>query len=457
MANSRNSTPADAERAVVTAISAALAAHVPLHSRVAVGLSGGMDSMVLLDALVLCAASHSLRLSAIHVHHGISRNADAWTKFCAEQCTSRGVAFAEHRLDLDRKSGQSLEAIARNARYQSLMAADADVVALAHHADDQAETLLLQLLRGAGPRGISAMPAYREARPALLRPLLALPRRSLASYAKSRGLAWIEDESNTDPRHKRNALRNEIAPRIAKHFAGYPETLARAASHQAEASVLLDELAAGDAAPALGEHGLERGLLARLSPARASNVLRWFLRREGLRAPSEARLAEMLRQLGGGIPGARTRIAHDGAEIGCHRGRVVVHLPATDAFSRRWQGEAEVRLPGGVLTFEHSEGSGIAAVKIDGALVTLRSRIGGERIRLASNRPRRSVKKLLQDAKVSQWQRLALPLVWCGDQLAAIPGIGVDLAFQAADGEPSWRISWHDSHWEHAADPGEIQ
>jgi len=435
----------------VTAISAALAAHVPPCSRVAIALSGGMDSMVLLDALVLCAASHSLRLSAIHVHHGISCNADAWASFCAGQCTSRGVALAEHRLDLERKGGQSLEAIARGARYGILTAADADVVALAHHADDQAETLLLQLLRGAGPRGISAMPAYRDGRPALLRPLLVLPRSALAAYAKSRGLAWIEDESNADPRHKRNALRNEIAPRIAAHFAGYPSTLARAAAHQAEASVLLDELAASDAA--LDEDGLERGLLARLSPPRARNVLRWFLRREGLRAPSEARLAEMLRQLGGA--GARTRMTHDGAEIGCHRGRVIVHLPATDAFSRRWQGEAEVRLPGGVLAFTHAEGSGIAAAKIDGAIVTLRSRVGGERIRLASNRPQRSVKKLLQDAKVSQWQRLVLPLVWCGDRLVAIPGIGVDLAFQAADSEPSWRVCWRDLRREIAADSAE--
>ena len=453
MANSRNSTRAEAEHAVATAISAALAAHVPPCSRVAVGLSGGMDSMVLLDALVLCATSHSLRLSAIHVHHGISSNADAWASFCAEQCASRGVAFAEYRLDLEREGGQSLEAIARGARYRILTAADADVVALAHHADDQAETLLLQLLRGAGPRGVSAMPAYRDGRPALLRPLLGLPRSALTAYAKSRDLAWIEDESNADPRHKRNALRNEISPRIAAHFAGYPTTLARAAAHQVEASILLDELAASDAAPALDEHGLERGLLARLSPPRARNVLRWFLRREGLRAPSEARLAEMLRQLGGA--GARTRMTHDGADIGCHRGRVIVHLPATDAFSRRWQGEAEVRLPGGVLAFAHSEGSGIAAAKLDGAIVTLRSRVGGERIRLASNRPRRSVKKLLQDAKVSQWQRLALPLVWCDDRLAAIPGIGVDLAFQAADGEPSWRVCWRDLRREVATDSGE--
>ncbi len=438
MASSRNSIPA--ETAVAVAISAALAAWVPPASSVAVALSGGMDSMVLLDALASRAAPHSLRLSAIHAHHGISANADAWSSFCADQCASRNVAFTLHRLDLERKRGQSLEAVARSARYRALMAADVDIVALAHHADDQAETLLLQLLRGSGPRGISAMPAYRAGRPALLRPLLGLPRRVLAEYAHARGLAWIEDESNADPRHKRNALRNEIAPRLVEHFPGYPKTLARAAARQSEASALLDELASIDAGPGLDEEGLERALLARLSPQRAGNVLRWFLRLEGLRAPSEARLAEMLRQLSGG--GARTRIAHDGAEIGCHRGRVVVHLPATDIFLRRWQGETEVALPGGVLAFEHGEGSGIAAAKFDGAVVTLRSRIGGERIRLASNRPRHSVKKLLQDAKLSQWQRMALPMVWCNDQLAAIPGIGVDLSFLAEHDEPAWKLVW---------------
>ena len=273
-----------------------MTAWVPPASRIAVGLSGGMDSMVLLDALASVAGPRSLRLSAIHVHHGISANADAWASFCAKQCASRNVAFTLHRLDLERKSGQSLEAVARGARYQALMAADVDVVALAHHADDQAETLLLQLFRGSGPRGISAMPAYRAGRPTLLRPLLSLPRRLLTEYAHARGLAWIEDESNADSRHKRNALRNEIAPRLALHFPGYPETLSRAASRQAEASALLDELASIDAASGLDEDGLERALLARLSPERAGNVLRWFLRREGLRAPSEARLAEMQRR-----------------------------------------------------------------------------------------------------------------------------------------------------------------
>jgi tRNA(Ile)-lysidine synthase len=150
----------------------------------------------------------------------------------------------------------------------------------------------------------------------------------------------------------------------------------------------------------------------------------------------------VLRQLRSASADARTRIAHDGAEIGCHRGRVIVHAPTTAPFAVAWQGTPEIKLPGGVLAFERAEGDGLALAKIAGASVMVRSRLGGERIKLAINRPRRSVKKLLQEARLSQWQRQALPLVWCGDMLAAVPGIGVDLAFQAGHDEPGWKLAW---------------
>lgn len=398
--------------------------------------------MVLLDALTSVSAGHSLEVSAVHVHHGLSPNADHWARFCAEQCASRSVPLAVHRLHLERKSGQSLEALARAGRYEHFMSCDVDVIALAHHADDQAETVLLQLLRGSGPRGLSAMPLFRRGTPALLRPLLSQTRETLAAYARTRGLGWIEDESNSDTTHRRNLLRHEIAPRLAAGFKGYPATLTRAASHQAEASALLDELAALDAEGAIDDAGLDRAQLAGLSNARAANLLRWFLRREGLRPPSDARLADVLRQLRSASADARTRIAHDGAEIGCYRGRVVVHAPTTASFAVAWDGAPEVHLPGGILAFEPADGEGIAFAKLSIAPVTVRSRTGGERIRLAANRPRHAVKKLLQQASLTVWQRQALPLVWCGDALAAVPGVGVDVAFQAAAGEKGLRLIW---------------
>ena len=426
---------------MAAAVAAALAEQVAPGARLAIALSGGIDSMLLLDALTRFAA-HPLALSAIHVHHGLSPNADRWAEFCSEQCAARNVPLVTHRLLLSRERGASLEALARAARYERLLATDVDVIALAHHADDQAETLLLQLLRGAGPHGLAAMPAFRPGRPALLRPLLELSRGTLAACAAERGLAWIEDESNADRRHARNFIRLDVAPALAARFAGYPGTLARAARHQAEAAALADELAALDADGALDPAGLSRFRLAALSSARARNLLRWFLREKGLRPPSEASLAEMLRQLVAGDEDARIRIVQDGAEIGTHRGRVVIHAPAAAAFERVWHGEAEVVLPGGVLAFERARGAGVAEAKLGHSRVTLRSRGGGERIRLAANRPTHAVKKLLQEARLPPWERQGLPLIWSGDELAAVPGIGVALAFQAAPDEPGWHVEW---------------
>jgi tRNA(Ile)-lysidine synthase len=434
--------PGGAIAAVAAAVDAALATHVDAGARVAVALSGGVDSMVLLDAMAACANERSIAFSAIHVNHGISPNAERWADFCAAQCASRKVPLATFRLRLERRRGQSLEALARTARYECLSAADAEVIALAHHADDQAETLLLQLLRGAGPHGLAAMPHYRPGCPALLRPLLGLTRASLSAYAAARGLDWIDDESNVDRKHKRNVLRHAVAPLLAADFPGYPGALVRAAAHQAEASTLLDELAALDAAGAVDELGLERARLAALPAARAGNLLRWFMRREGLRRPSRARLSEMLRQLLQAANDAKVSIAHDGREIGVYRGRILIHARPPEPYALAWHGELEVRLPGGVLTFVPVRGAGLCADRLKQVPVSLRSRGGGERIQLATNRPHRAVKKILQEAGLPRWERAALPLVWCGDELAAIPGIGVALAFQAARDGPGWTLAW---------------
>jgi tRNA(Ile)-lysidine synthase len=445
MASSRNSRPAEAPEpiALVTAaLAASLAAHANPGAKLAVALSGGIDSMVLLDAMARLAEGRAIALCAVHVHHGLSPNAQAWADFCAAQCAQRGLTLALVRVAVARERGRSLEALARSARYGSLLAQDADLVALAHHADDQAETLLLQLMRGAGPHGLAAMPAFAPGRPALLRPLLGLSRETLAAYARLRGLSWIDDESNADRRYARNFLRHEIVPLLRARFPGYPATLVRAARHQADAAALLDELAALDAAGALDEAGLESARLAALPPTRARNLLRWFLRRQGVRPPSEARLADMLRQLAGSAADARVRISLGDVEIGRHRGRVDVHAPPAEAFEEVWHGEAEVALPGGVLAFQGALGAGLACVKLGGRRITLRSRAGGERIQLAANRPRRAVKKLLQEARMPAWERQALPLVWSDDELVAVPGIGVALGYQAAPDEAGWRIEW---------------
>jgi len=419
--------------------------------RIAVSLSGGRDSMALLDALAALRAELPVAVSALHVHHGLSPNADAWAAFCVAECARRGVALAQRSVRVERAPGQSLEANARTARFDALRSAEADVVALAHHADDQAETLLLQLLRGAGPHGLAAMPAARAGRrPTLVRPLLALPRAALEDYARRHGVRWIEDESNADTGLRRNFLRHEIVPRLAAAFPGYPATLVRAAAHSAEAAQLLDELAALDAGDGIvtGDDGaptLDRALLAALaqrSPPRARNLLRWFLRRHDLPPPSTARLAAMLDQFVRAAPDARVRAAHAGVELGIFRGRIVVHAGAVAAYAIAWQGEPALALPHGVLEFAPAVGEGLAASRLRAAAVTVRRREGGERLRLTENAPPRALTRLLYDARIAPWQRASLPLVYCGDELAAVPGIGVDAAHRAAAGAPGIVLRW---------------
>jgi len=418
--------------------------------RVAVALSGGRDSMVLLEALARFAPSHRIALSALHVHHGLSPNADAWAAFCTGECALRNVPLSVARVHVDRAPGQSLEAAARAARYAAFAVADVDVIALAHHADDQAETLLLQLLRGAGPQGLGAMPTLRGGgtAPALMRPLLDLPRAAIEASAAALDINWIDDESNADTRMKRNYLRHEVAPRLAAAFPGFPATLARAAGHQAEAAQLLDDLAGLDARDAVADdpqHGLtlDRRALTALSPPRARNLLRWFLRRHGLAAPSAARLAAMLAQLTRAAPDARVLLAHAGLELGIHRGRVVVHAPPVASFAVTWNGEAALALPHGVLEWAPVVGAGIAADALAASPVVVRRRDGGERIQLAANRPRQALKGLLQNARMPAWERASLPLVFCGDTLAAVPGIGIDLRFQAGQDVRGYLLRWH--------------
>jgi tRNA(Ile)-lysidine synthase len=299
------------------------------------------------------------------------------------------------------------------------------------------------------------MPLQRSpaAGPALFRPLLSVPRSAIDAYARARGLAFVDDESNVDTGMRRNFIRHEIAPRLAAAFPGYPATLVRAAAHQADAARLADDLARLDAANAIAtdvDRGelLDRGLLIALhrrAPYRARNLLRWFIVEHGLRAPSAARLAAMLDQLVNAAADSRVRLPHDGAEIGLYRRRIVVHPPAVAPFLILWHGERELALPHGTLLFTACNGGDDACAALHGRPVSVRLRIGGERMRLAHDRPRRALKSILRDAGMPPWQRDSLPLVFCGDVLAAVPGIGVDVDCRAETGEAGYAVHWHRS------------
>ncbi|MFN0164543.1 MAG: tRNA lysidine(34) synthetase TilS [Burkholderiales bacterium] len=268
---------------------------------IAVGYSGGLDSTVLLDALARLAPRAEWQLRAVHVNHGLSPHACDWQAHCANACAKRGIPFFNSTITVSRAPRTSLEEEARRERYRVLNGSGADVVALAHHANDQAETILLQLLRGAGPHGISAMPRLRveAGKPWTWRPLLELPRTVLETYAHSAGLAWIEDQSNADLDLRRNFVRHRVLPLLAQAFPAPVQTLARAANLQAEAAELISSMARDDLEAVRRENALDCDALARYSRVRQSNLLREWIAQAGLRAPSAARLNALQVSLAG--------------------------------------------------------------------------------------------------------------------------------------------------------------
>jgi tRNA(Ile)-lysidine synthase len=368
------------------------------------GLSGGVDSVVLLHAL----AQEGLDLRAAHVNHGLSPNAPRWAAFCRRLCKRLDVPVVVRRVHVAKKN----EASARAARYGALRELPHDVLVLAHQLDDQAETVLMNLLRGTGVRGARGMAGQaRFSRKIILRPLLDVPRESIVAYARAHGLEWVEDESNASDAFTRNFIRLRIAPLLTERYPRWREALGRAARHFSEKDVS------------------ERKLL------------REFLAARGLKAPSEAKLVDMLRQLGSG--GARTLIEHDGARMRLYRDRVHLEKPLSGKFSPvEWRGERRLPLPalGGELRFRRARGQGIDDRFVKGLTIKLRS--GGERLQPDARRPRRTLKNLFQEAGVPPWERERLPLLYRGDELVWAPGLGIDARYRSAKNSSGWVPEW---------------
>lgn len=410
-----------------------------------------MDSVVLSHLLQSIAPRFQWRLSALHVHHGISLNADAWAESCTKLCAEYAIPLHVERVDITSlRDTYGVEAAARKLRHKAFLNQICDFVALAHHADDQAETLLLQLLRGAGVKGVSAMPVLKPANHhmhATVRPLLEISREQLYAYATENSLSWVEDESNADVCYPRNFLRHRILPELESCFPRYKETLARSAHHFAEASQLMDELAQLDASQAFDGTTLGVDSLRALSHARAKNLLRYFLHVRGAVMPQSVQLEDMLGQLCEAREDAAVCVAFGDWEVRRYQDRVHV-IPALGDFDSAviasWSGEAELPWPalGGCIAFRDASGEGISLDRLRGGQVTLRLRSGGELMRLHRNGPNRSLKNILQEKFVAPWQRERLPLLYRGDELVAVIGIATHAEYQAQEGEKSLLVSW---------------
>jgi len=391
-----------------------------------VGFSGGLDSTVLLHALVQLAQRHAVPpISAIHVHHGLQLAADDWPAHCRSICGKLGIEVQVVRVQVE--AGPSLESAARAARYAAFseLLNSADVLFTGQHRDDQAETLLFRLLRGAGVRGLASMPAVRALGEGwLVRPLLNVGRYELEAYALEQGLTWVEDPSNACTNHARNYLRHRVIPVLQQRWPRAADTIARTAAHLGEAQHLLDELAELDLREArtqcryqwLPMPRLSLSSLESLSPARQRNALRHWL--ADLTALPDSDHWAGWDALRNAAPDAAPVWRLASGEL--HKGDGCVWwlsgpwLVTAEGAVDWLQPNIDLQLPGnGLLRLTGHDGRGG---------LQIRYRQGGESLNIPG-RGRRDLKRLLNEAGVPGFVRSRLPLLFREGELVAVANL----------------------------------
>jgi len=428
---------------------------LPAAERCHLALSGGLDSCVLLHLLTSLREQLPWRLQAIHINHGLQVVADVWQAHCETLCQEYGVPLQVVRLSLAPGSGESVEAVAREARYRAFAEhmAPGDLLLTAQHRDDQAETLLLQLLRGSGPAGLAAMPVQsRFFAGWLVRPLLDVSRADLERYAREHRLKWEEDPSNRDQRFDRNFLRHRVMPLLKERWPAAAQTLARAARFSGELLVLAREEAEEDLARARRSGGgdLSIGSLRAFDSIRLRNLLRHWIVSTGAPLPNSRQLARIEREAVRGRPDATPLILWSGWQVRRYRDLLrLERIPAAfdPSVSFAWPEGETLGLPGdlGRLVAE-TAADGIDRERWFAARVEVRFRQGGERCLPAGQAHHRPLKKLFQEWGVPVWERSRIPLIYLDGELAAIPGRLVCEPFAAKAGAPALALRWEWGH-----------
>jgi tRNA(Ile)-lysidine synthase len=403
-----------------------------------VGYSGGLDSLALLHALASLPEARARGLSAIHVDHGLHADSADWALHCQTTAASLQLPLRIVRVAVPRERGEGLEAAARAARLEAFdrhLPAGATLV-LAHHADDQTETVLLKLLRGAGPEGLRGMRRWRTlGAHGLWRPLLALPRVALQDYARAHALQWIDDPSNADQRHARNFLRHAVLPALRERWPRLDLAIGHVARWQGAAAEQLDH----DAALALAQlQGLDpatldwAGWLA-LGDALRPLILRAWLRGLGLPAPEYVHIDQLERQLRQAQDDRNPCVGWHGAELRRYRDRLYALAPQEPIphdWEQSWDGLNTLLLPPGCGRLS------LPVPPQEPLALTVRLRRGGERLRPLSHAHTRELRDLLQQAGVPPWLRGRLPLVFAGNELLAVADLWQTDAAEALFGGP---------------------
>lgn len=414
-----------------------------LQRRYWIAYSGGVDSHVLLYLCTQLRKEHPFQFNVIHINHGLSQNAANWSQHCAAVCHEFDMPFICESITLNLAQGESLEEKARILRYETiakLLSSD-DVLLTGHHQQDQAETVLLQLLRGAGVKGLAAMPQVKSFHAGLhARPLLAFSRESLLTFARSQQLQWIEDDSNEKTLFARNYLRHQILPVMEARWPAAVTTISRSAQHCADAEQLLTELATESLAQISGTkpNTLSISRLLSLSEAKQRWLLRLWIHQQGYRLPSQKKLATIFKSV---LPAAWDKmpiVTWSHCVLRRYRDDLYLSAPCSEMKieeAYHWQLSTPLNLTGvGRLSATPAIGQGLRVNEL-----TVKFRQGGETVKIAG-RPRRTLKNLLNEWGVLPWERDRLPLIYHGDELIGIVGYYYDSDWLAGENEQGWLV-----------------
>jgi len=417
-----------------------------------VALSGGLDSTVLLHALARALVDRpNYRIRAAHVDHQLQRDSAIWRQHCGSVALSLQLEFVPLVVKVAADPELSPEAAARDARYAALrqILRPNEVLLTAHHADDQLETMLLALMRGAGLRGLSGVPSVQIFGGGwLARPLLEFSRAELEEWARSEQLQWLDDPSNANTNFDRNFLRHRVLPALRERWPAAAHSATRSTAHLREAGRLLDVLAAADLESVAIGSCLSMTQLASLAPARRRNVLRHWIRQHGMRVPSTRKLATIERDLLIAREDRLPCVEWDDVEVRRHRGLLYCmrQRPAFEpADPLPWNVSQVLELPAqlGRLRAQRDAAGGLAVARARGEL-QVHFRRGGEELQPAGDPHHRKLKKLLQDAGVLPWWRDRVPLIYSAEQLVAVGDLWIAEEFAARHGEDALRIVWEE-------------
>ncbi|HTJ16690.1 MAG TPA: tRNA lysidine(34) synthetase TilS [Steroidobacteraceae bacterium] len=417
-----------------------------------VAFSGGLDSTVLLHALARALVDRpNYRIRAAHVDHQLQRDSAIWRQHCGSVALSLQLEFVPLVVKVAADPELSPEAAARDARYAALrqILRPNEVLLTAHHADDQLETMLLALMRGAGLRGLSGVPSVQIFGGGwLARPLLEFSRAELEEWARSEQLQWLDDPSNANTNFDRNFLRHRVLPALRERWPAAAHSATRSTAHLREAGRLLDVLAAADLESVAIGSCLSMTQLAGLAPARRRNVLRHWIRQHGMRVPSTRKLATIERDLLIAREDRLPCVEWDDVEVRRHRGLLYCmrQRPAFEpADPLPWNVSQVLELPAqlGRLRAQRDAAGGLAVARARGEL-QVHFRRGGEELQPAGDPHHRKLKKLLQDAGVLPWWRDRVPLIYSAEQLVAVGDLWIAEEFAARHGEDALRIVWEE-------------